>query len=103
MVFVEIAGAEGHLRLPEDGLLDCCGTVADLVVLDEEVAMLVLPVAIVYLLLEALHRRLLLICPLADGYLIARIGHTVVTRLPWTDIVCGDLVKVVLRHTSHLH
>jgi len=101
MVFVEIAGTERHLGLSEDSLLS--RGAANLMILNEEIPMLVLPMPIVYLLLEALDRWLLLVIPFADGNQVARIGHAMIARLPRASALCWDLVKVVLRHTSHLH
>jgi len=72
------------------------------VVLYEEVPMLILSVAIVYFLLEALDG--LVVGPLADGHqIVARVRHAVVAGLPWAHALPRDLVEVVLRHTPHLH
>lgn len=66
MVFVEITRTECHLGLSEDSLLSRWTT--NLVILYEEIPMLVLPMPIVDLLLQALDWWLLLVSPFADGH-----------------------------------
>lgn len=101
VVLVEVGGAEGHLRLAEDGLLVVGGARADLVVLDEKVPVLVLAMPVVHFLLQAFD-GLLLVGPLGDGHEIAGVGHAVVARLPGAHALRGlrDLVEVVLSHAA---
>ena len=78
------------------------GAIAHLMVLDEEVTVLVFPMATIHLLLQALNWRLrlsLLFILMLSCQKIA----TIFTRLPWTISDIIHLVKVILSEHSATH
>lgn len=105
MVFIEVTWTERHLWLTKYSLLLLSCAWSNLMVFDEEIPMLILPMPIIYFLLQALH-GLLMIRPLTNGHQVTGIWHTVVARFPGTHAFSRlwDLVKVVLSHaTPYIH
>ena len=78
------------------------GAIAHLMVLDEEVTVLVFPMATIHLLLQALNWRLRLSLLLILMLSCQKIA-TIFTRLPWTISDIIHLVKVILSEHSATH